>query len=279
MQYKTRTYNIHRWRLSVSLSVVAALLLAPSVVSGLGAISQGFKTSDTNTTVGSLVSFAEHNKTFVQLATSATADQLAGVIGQKPLVALGGGGEQTKVIVSGLTPTLVSDINGNIQVGDKITASPLRGIGMKAVESSQVVGIAESSLSGSSVSTRTVTDKAGKTSQVHIGTISVQVNISYYAAPQSKIDSLVPAFMVNFSSSIAGKDVSPLRVLLGGFCLFVGFLIAALMLQAAVRSGIISIGRNPLAHDALRRSLVDVLITAMGLILVTIIAFYLVLTL
>jgi len=251
----------------------------PALVSAQGAISQGFKTDDSAASIGSLVSLETGNRNFIQLATSDKANQLVGVVGQKPLVALGDGSQQVQVVVSGLAPTLVSNINGDIKVGDKVTASPLRGIGMKAVNSSQVVGIAESSLSESPTSTHTLTDKAGKTVQVKIGTISVQVNVSYYAAPQSKLDTIVPTFLVNLGSAVAGKDVSPLRVLLSSLCLLVGFIGAGIMLQAAIRSGILSIGRNPLAHSALRRSLIDVLLTSLGFLLAACIMFYLILTL
>jgi hypothetical protein len=106
----------------------------------------------------------------------------------------------------------------------------------------------------------------------------VQVNVSYYAAPKDKLNGIVPTFLVNAGSSIAGKDLSPLRVLIGFSSLLVGFVVTGIMLQAAVRSGIISIGRNPLAHASLRRSLLDVLVTSVGVLLVTVIAFYLILT-
>ncbi len=269
----------HRWRLHIGVGAVIALLLAPATTSALGAISQGFKTSDTTTPVGSLVSLEANKQSFIQLATSDKANQLVGIIAQKPLVALGDGTQQAQVVVSGLTSTLVSNINGDVRVGDKITASPLRGIGMKALTSSEIVGIAQSNLSDAATSLHAVTDKAGKTTQVKIGSISLQVNVSYYAAPQNKLDSIVPAFLVNFGSAVAGKDVSPLRVLLGFMALLVGFLLVGTMLQAAIRSGIISIGRNPLAHSALRQSLIDVLVTAIGLLLITSIVFYVILTL
>lgn len=242
-----------------------------------GALSQGFKTSD-NAPIGSLMTLQPRNEGFVQLATSDQAPQLVGIASDKALIALSSDTKQVQVVTSGVTTTLVSDINGDIKVGDKITASPLEGIGMKTKVSSQVVGIAQSNLASSATSQRTVKDKAGKTAQVKIGAISVQVNVSYYSVPQDKLSSYVPTFLVNAGSAIAGKDLSPTRVLVGFFCLLIGFIIAGIMLQVAVRSGIISIGRNPLAHDVLQRSLVDVLVTSIGVLLLTGVIFYLILT-
>ena len=149
---------------------------------------------------------------------------------------------------------------------------------MKAIDSTEIVGTAESNLSDSTTSNQAVTDKNGKQTTVKVGLVAVQVNVSYYAAPQNRLDAVVPTFLVNTGSSIAGKDISPLRVLIGFSALLVGFIVAGVMLQAGVRAGVISLGRNPLAGSLLRRSLLDVLITSLGLLAIAIVAFYLILT-
>lgn len=250
----------------------------PASAAALGALSQSFTTTDRSLSAGTLVTLTSQSANRIQQATSDHASQLVGVTADKPLIALGGGSQSAQVVVSGQTPALVSNINGDIKVGDKITASPLKGVGMKAQESTEVVGIAESNLSDAQTTTQHVTDKDGKSTTVKVGVISLQVNVSYYAAPRDKLSGVVPTFLVNVGSSIAGKDISPLRVLIGFTSLLIGFVITGIMLQAAVRSGIISIGRNPLAHDSLRRSLLDVLVTSLGLLVVTIVAFYLILS-
>jgi len=250
----------------------------PLSAGAIGALSQGFTTTDTSLAIGSVVSLHTGTSNVVDKATSLSAPQMVGVVADKPLVALGSGTQKVQVVVSGQTPTLVSDINGPIKIGDKITASPVTGVGMKALTSTEIVGTAESNLTDSSTTAETVTDKNGKTTTIHVGVIQVQVNVSYYAIQQDKLNGVVPTFLVNVGSSIAGKDVSPLRVLIGFGSLLIGFVVAGILLQAGVRSGIISIGRNPLAQGVLRRSLIDVLMTSVGILLLTIIAFYLVLT-
>lgn len=252
-------------------------MLLPASALALGALSQSFTTTDGSLSPGSLVTLNSQTANLVEPATSDKASQLVGVIANKPLVVLGSGSQSVQVVVSGQTPVLVSNINGDIKVGDKITASPLKGVGMKAQQSTEIVGTAESSLSQATTTTEHVTDKDGEVTTVKVGVISLQVNVSYYVAPHDKLSGIVPTFLVNVGSSIAGKDISPLRVLIGFTSLLIGFVLTGIILQAAVRSGIISIGRNPLAHDSLRRSLLDVLVTSIGLLLVTIIAFYLIL--
>jgi hypothetical protein len=227
---------------------------------------------------GTLVDLKTGTANAVEKATSARAPQLLGVVASKPLVALGNGPNEAQVVVSGATPTLVSSLNGNISVGDKITASPIQGIGMKAGTSTEIVGTAESNLSDDIIATRQVKDNNGKTVSVKIGVIAVQVGVSYYTAPESKLNDLIPPFLVNLASIIAGKFISPVRVLVAFGCLLVGFIITGIMLQAGVRAGIISLGRNPLAAKSLRRSLIDVLATSLGLLVLTVITFYLILT-
>ena len=241
-------------------------------------MSQAFATTDSSLASGTLVDLKSGTANAVEKATSNHAPQLLGVTASKPLIALGSGNRQAQVVVSGLTSALVSNLNGNIKVGDKITASPIEGVGMKAGTSTEIVGTAESNLAQSSTTTREVKDKSGKTVAVKVGLIDVQVDVSYYAAPQNRLDSIIPVFLLNLGSAIAGRSVSPMRILIGFCSLLVGFAIAGIMLQAGVRSGIISLGRNPLASGILRRSLIDVLATALGLLAITVLVFYLILT-
>lgn len=260
-----------------SVSVVS-ISLVPVGVSALGALSQAFATNDTTLVAGTVVDQASGARNTVEQALSNRASQLLGVTANKPLVALGGGDQQAQVVVSGLTPTLVSDINGPIKVGDKITASPIKGVGMKATIPTEIVGTAESNLSDSTTTAEQVTDNHGKVTSVKIGMVDVQVGVSYFQADQSKLNNFVPTFLINAGTSIAGKDVSPLRVLVGFSCLLIGFIIAGVMLQAGVRSGIISLGRNPLASGILRRSLIDVLLTSVGLLGLAVVTFYIILS-
>jgi len=244
----------------------------------LGAVAQAFTTSDTSLVPGTIVSINPGSANVIEKATSSNTPQLLGVTASNPLVALGGDSKQVQVVISGLTPTLVSNINGNIHIGDKITASPIKGVGMKAVSSTEIVGTAETSLNDAAMSTQTIADKSGKRMKIEVGLIGAQINVSYYAAPQGKFNAIVPTFLVNVGAAVAGKSVSPLRVLIGFSGLLIGFVIVGIMVQAGVRAGMISLGRNPLASKVLRRSLVDVLATSLALLGITVIVFYLILT-
>lgn len=271
--------RLHRLGQAAAGVSAAALLLITCSAQASGALSQSFPTADASLKAGALAVLQGKGSSITAAkATSDHAAQLIGVVANQPLIAINSDSQQVQVVTSGITAAAVSDINGEVRVGDKITASPIEGVGMKALTSSEIVGTAETNLAGSGgMLTKTITDVNGKSTTVHIGTVQVQVNVSYYVAPQSRLSAIVPTFLVNLGSSIAGKDLSPLRVLIGFSSLLIGFLIAGIMLQTAIRSGIISLGRNPLAHSVLRRGLIDVMVTSVSVLLITIAAFYLIL--
>ena len=241
------------------------------------AISQGFATNETDLAVGALVGFTSNSQNSVELSNSDRVNQLIGVIGSRPLVELSNNDREVQVVISGSTQALVSDINGAIVAGDKITASPINGIGMKANESALVVGTAQGDLDQATKTTQTFTDKQGTPQEVNIGAIPVQINVTYYVAPDDQ-NSFLPPFLQAIANTVAGKDVSPVRVLVSSLVLIFGFVSIAVLLYSSTRSSIISIGRNPLSEGAVRKSLFEVGATALGILLVMLIAIYLVLT-
>ena len=254
------------------------LLVAPALVEGAGSISQGFNISDKNAEPGALVTRRPGSQDNLELAIAEHADQLVGVIGEKPLIELSGDNKahNAQVVISGSTQTFVSDINGQIKTGDKITASPLKGIGMKATEDSQVVGTAQAN--PTNTTERTITDRDGHKHTVNVALLPVQIDVMYYVADKGRLASLLPSFLQTVADNAAGKSVSPLRVLVGAVILVLGFVTAAIILYSSVRSGITAIGRNPLAHTALLHGLLEVLLTATGVLSITTVAIYVILT-
>ena len=266
------------WFLSLVVASIVTLFSAIYVrAESTAAISQGFKTSEANLAAGALVSLTSGSPNTIQLANSDRVNQLIGVIGDKPLIELSNSDKEAQVVISGTTLTLVSDINGDVKTGDKITASPISGVGMKANVSSLVVGTAQSDLNSATTTQKTVNDKKGQPQSVKIGSIPVQVNVTYYVAPEDK-NAFLPPFIQSLANAVAGKEVSPLRVLISTLVLIFGFVSIAVLLYSSIRSSIISIGRNPLSEGAVRKSLFEVGATSLGILLVMLIAIYLVLS-
>lgn len=148
------------------------------------AIAQGFQVSKTDNIVsGALVSTTKNNPQLVEPATADSTARLIGVIDKNPLIAISDSGKEAQVVLSGITSVLVSDINGPIHAGDKITASPIAGVGMLATVDNQIAGTASAKLNVATAQTRTITDTSGKSHTVHIGYVSLQVGVMYYRAP------------------------------------------------------------------------------------------------
>jgi hypothetical protein len=244
---------------------------------GGSAIAQSFQVdgSTSNFISGALVSTDNTKARTVQLATSSSSKRLAGVISQNPLVALSNGKNQVQVAISGTLLSLVSDINGQIRAGDKITASPIEGVGMLATNDTQIVGTAQASFSSKRAKTQTVKDHNGTSRTVHIGAVPLQVNISYYQAPTSTI---LPPVLQNLANGVAGRPVALVRILLCLILLLLAFASIGILIITSVRSGIISIGRNPLAAGAIRKGLFQVALAAVLILIFTLLSVYLLLT-
>lgn len=262
------------------LLIFTAVFFLPVIVGAQAAISQSFTTRDA-VAPGVILSPDSSKKNTAQRASLKTADELLGVAGEGSLVELSGDGvegRQVQVVTSGVTEVLVSDINGLVNFGDKITISPVNGVGMKAVKSGYVVGTAQAAFTdASSVTEQVISDRDGNEIKVKIGLLPVQINISYYEPSEDVNKSVLPAFLFDIANTVAGKDVSPVRVIAALVVLLAGVGAIAALLFSSVRSSIISIGRNPLAASAVHKSLFEVALFAVGILSMMLAGVYLIL--
>lgn len=263
---------------SVLAVVVAAFVLAP-LAAAAPSISQGYSTSE-DLPRGTLVS-VKTDSSQVEKAKPDTSKQLVGIVGKDTLVELSDGkGEQVQVVSTGVAEVLVSNVNGDVEVGDKITVSPIAGVGMKAESSGYIVGTAQSDFGDASdVKEVELTTKTGDKQKVKVGIMSVQIGVGYYEHTEEN-KSFLPAFILEIAKSVSGRsDVSPIRVLVSLIVLIVGVLVIAVLVYTSVGSSIISIGRNPLAAGAVHKSLLEVILLAVGVLLFVLVGIYLVLVL
>lgn len=253
------------------------LVTIPVYAENTAAISQGFRTTEANLTVGALVSLVPGTKGSIEFANSDNTDQLIGVVGDKPLVSLSSGAAETQVVISGVTPTIVSDVNGDIKIGDKITTSPIDGIGMKATTSTRIIGVAQDDFSNIENRELTLNDRGGVAQKIRAGTLPVQVNVTHYAVPEENNHLLLPPFLQQLANSVAGREVPIARVVIALIILLAGFISTGILLYSSVQSSIISIGRNPLSESAVGKSMLRVGLTALGILLVMLFSIYFVL--
>ncbi len=247
-------------RPSVRYLVAGALLVACSLLpfSGVAAqtdsngIAQSFATNvdPSKLVAGAIVTNVPNKTGYIDLATINNVDQLLGVVDTKPLVSLSSDNKKIPVVLAGTTTVLVSDINGTIKSGDKITASPVAGVGMLATANGQIVGTTQADFKEDSGTTRNVTDKDGKIHTIHIQSLPIQVGVAYYNAPGSNF---LPPFVQNVADSIAGRPVSLIRILLGTVILAISLIYAVVTAYSSTKSTISALGRNPLGSKVILR--------------------------
>ena len=104
----------------------------------------------------------------------------------------------------------------------------------------------------------------------------MDVHITFHAASEVQ-EEFVPPLIQNTANTVAGKPVSPVRVIASIMVLVLALISVMVLLYSSVRSSIISIGRNPLSEGAVHRSLVEVAVTVIGILSLTFITIYLIL--
>ncbi len=260
--------------------VIAALfgLGLPAAASGLTPISQGFLTSD-KLALGSIVSLQNNTADQVSAASTSNVNNIIGVVtsdSNSPLSLSSSQAKQIQVATSGIVRVLVSDMNGPVSQGDQITASPIKGVGMKATDSVKVVGIAQGSLSSKEGTKESYKDKDGKTHSVLLGEVPVLLNVSYYFKQPDK--TVIPSAIQNVANALAGKAVRPLPIIISMVIFIVTLVVVVSLIYSMIRSSIISVGRNPMSQSAIYRNLIQLSALVLVILGVAVVAIYMVLT-
>jgi hypothetical protein len=267
---------LHRVIAFMTLIVLVVLGSTGSHLLSAQAVTQGYA-ADGQLEKGMMVSIKEEDATKVRAATVEIADKLHGVVvdANDAPVTLSAEGQKVFVATAGKYAVLVSSQNGTIKPGDYITISSLAGIGMRVDDRQPVVvGKALAEFDGKSdvIGSATVD---GQT--VQIG--RVQADIQVARNPLQKPVSNLPDFLRRAAENIAGKPVNTSRVYLSTIIFIFSTIVAANLLYSGVRSGLISVGRNPLSKKSIVRSMMQVVIVGITIFLSGIFGVYLLLRL
>jgi len=266
-------------RIGLAMAAMLALFAGAPV---LASLSQGFATSSPVAT-GSLVSLDQKSSGSVAVADLNNASRLFGVVvpPSSASISLSGiGSGQVQVVTTGSAQVLVTTAGGDIHVGDYISVSPLAGVGQKVgASSTRVVGVAQADFNGSGdgATKRTIDDGSSK-KEVSIGEIPVVISVSSYTATDGLQSYVVPNWVQSMSNTLAGKAVSPIRIIIAGLILIVAMVSISVLLYSAVRNGIISIGRNPLSQNGVLRGIITVGGVAISILAITAGGMYLVIS-
>ena len=242
-------------------------------------VTQGYE-SDETIQRATIVSLVQDNPLKVEPATLDNIDRMHGVVVARndATFVLTAEEEQTLVTTNGRFEVFVSDENGPVAPGDFVTVSRVGGIGMKAGDAEpSILGKANGSFDGeSAVLSTTEINVNGIAQKVSIGRIQVDLGIA--GNPLFKpTKANVPGFLERIAESIAQKPVDPTRVYIGMIIFFASVAVAATLLYSGVRSSVISVGRNPLSKKSITKSLIQIILTSVIILLLGIFGVYLLL--
>jgi len=215
---------------------------------------------------GSLVSLDDQRSNYVQASNTSNGQRLLGVAvaSNDSLLAVDATAGEVQVATSGTATVLVSNVDGNISVGDQIAVSPFNGVGMKAEAGDYIIGLAQTPFSNNSsgATSQSVTDRNGHNRTIQVGQIRVAIAVGT-ASNANQLNALQ-----RLGKSLTGHVVSTPRIIISLVVAIVAMVALITLVYASIYGTIISIGRNPLAKFAVFRSLTSVLgmVVATGLI-------------
>jgi hypothetical protein len=246
----------------IQIAVGSVIALAASGVA-IASISQGY-TAKGVIASGSLVALDQTAGTVIA-ADSTNSDRLFGVVVPPNSASLSLGASssnQAQIVTSGSTSALISTEGGAVHVGDAIAVSSIAGVGEKAPSGKhRIIGTAQANFDGSGgdSSKRTIKDSSGASHEISLGQIPVVIAVADYTTNAGGQDYQLPNWLQNFSNQVAGRSVAPIRIVTAGLILLVTLVSVTVLLYAAVRNSIISIGRNPLSRSSVLRGLMQVI--------------------
>jgi hypothetical protein len=265
--------------LHVSL-VLAGLLVILSGSRGAGAqdVTQGYLT-DKPLQNGIVVRLAPDSKAKVEALKQEQETDMLGVVvssSESPVSISDPGEQQVFVATIGQYSVLVSTQNGPIKSGDSVVISSLGGVSMKSDDMHKVlVGKALESFADNSDAESHVKLKNGQ--QVALGRIKVDLAISRNPGYAGDTVAGVPRFLSRAAHAVTDKPVTALRIYAGLGVMFVCLAVAGAILYSGIRSGMTSIGRNPLAKKSILRNLITVTLMSLIVVSIGLIAVYLLL--
>lgn len=207
---------------------------------------------------GDIVSFDKRTKIFY-LARIPGDKNVFGVVVKNPVLLLSDNSSGSPIITSGEVSVNVTTKNGPIKVGDYISASSVPGKGARATISDlEIIGTAISSFPDTSL------DVPLQTNKIYKGTVQVL----FYR----RTNPLIATVQQTPQSVEIGKNIifHIVKYILATLVAVGTVAIAFKASGSSMRSGIISIGRNPLAKSSIHsmiilNTIIIILISAVGM--------------
>lgn len=262
---------------AIAAGLVALLIVVMGASQSVFAIARGYETKDNNLQVGMVAVLSTEGSSTVERATQANVKRAVGVVTTFDASSVTLASGQAKVLVEseGQVLAYISDLGGEVKQGDILVMSPLKGVLMKAADqnASQVIAIAaeDGKTTGDDTQSHTV-EYNGAQKETKIA--KSKVNLNHQGVGNENAFQNEPSTLAKLGKAIVGKEVGAARVL-AALIIFIIVLIAeGGIIYGAVTSSITALGRNPLARKAIQRQIAQVLIVAVGVLIVGLGAVY-----
>ncbi len=266
------------------LSLLCVFGMGAAAADTLQAVVQSYS-SASKLQKGTIVKFTDNDSSKVEPATLSTAQKMQGVVvspadAAVTLSSANSSNQQTFMATSGRYAVLVSNQNGSIAAGDYVTVSSLAGVGMKAdSKQAEVLGKAAGGFDGVHNVDKTTSIKTDTGKQLNVSSGLVTVDIAIAPNPITLKVAHVPGFLQHASQLVTSKPVSPWRIYTAFFILLATCLLVGSLLYGGVRSGMLAIGRNPLARASIMRNLLQIILTCVIIFIIGLFGVYLLLKL
>ena len=208
---------------------------------------------------GDLVSLDQKRPDYVQATNTGNGARLLGVAvsPNDSLLAVDSSTGLAQIATSGTVNALVNALNGDIKVGDAISASPFNGVGMKAPPGTRVIGLAQTTLSDSTAGSKleTIKNQAGKAIQIRVGYIKLGIAVGT-STPASTTHL---NYLQKIAQQLTGHAVPLVRIIISLAIVLIALAVLITLAYSAIYSSITAIGRNPLAKSTILSGLREVL--------------------
>lgn len=223
------------------------------------AISQGFIVQDNSLTTGMAASYSDSDKSIVEPATISNANQFVGIVTTQSnsQVTLKNSTSNVIIATSGEATAFTSNLNGDVKTGDLLVVSPIHGVLVKASASdSFAVGTALQDFSSAVANTTTVKSTEGNDVKTEVAPLRIVI------APQNivQVEKNNSSFLQVIGEGIVGRTINNWQVatVLAIFVMLI--IVEGSLVYGAIHGSIISLGRNPLAKEAVYKQLSQALI-------------------
>jgi hypothetical protein len=280
---KTKIKNYLSWQRMLALFALG-IMIGLSHVGPLSAqaVTEGYA-SDVPLQRGMIVRIKQDDPTKLEPVTTDSSDQMHGVVvnSNDAPVSIANDGQGVFVATTGQYEVFVNTQNGPVNPGDYIAVSAISAVGMAAGDTEMyVIGRALTAFDGSKdvISTSELTDSKGQKQQVSIGKVQIAIGVARNPLLKGE-DPNVPEFLRKATEAIAGKPVDAVRIYVGILIFGITTFISSSLMYGGIRSGIISIGRNPLGKKSIIRGMLQVIITGIIVFVIGVFGVYLILRL